>query len=103
MEASASSLEPRMSLPEAVVRICRPGLVRAITGGIAFYRRASSSPGCGSRQPSQRWGLALNVFMVSIVQSVSNAIWQPKVAPQVQGRVFSLRRLKDWERGRYAA
>jgi len=40
--------------------------------------------------------------MVSIVQSVSNAIWHPKVAPQVQGRVFSLRQLKDWERGRYA-
>jgi len=37
------------------------------------------------------FGLAFNVFFVSIVQSISNAIWQSKVAPEVQGRVFSLR------------
>lgn len=36
-------------------------------------------------------GLAFNVFVVTIVQSISNAIWQLKVAPEVQGRVFSLR------------
>ena len=31
-----------------------------------------------------------------LTQSASNAIWQAKVAPDVQGRVFSARRLIAW-------
>jgi hypothetical protein len=38
--------------------------------------------------------LASMTFPVS--QSASNAIWQSKVAPDIQGRVFSARRLIAW-------
>jgi hypothetical protein len=31
-----------------------------------------------------------------VTQSASNAIWQSKVAPDIQGRVFSARRLIAW-------
>jgi DHA3 family macrolide efflux protein-like MFS transporter len=31
-----------------------------------------------------------------LTQSASNAIWQSKVAPDIQGRVFSARRLIAW-------
>jgi len=36
-------------------------------------------------------GLAFTTVIVAVVQSVSNAIWQLKVSPEIQGRVFSLR------------
>jgi len=65
--------------------------VRAVTGGIAFYMLGVIIAGLRIHSAFPALGLALNVFMVSIVQSVSNAIWQRKVAPEVQGRVFSLR------------
>ena len=35
-------------------------------------------------------------FSIPIYQSSSNAIWQTKVAPDVQGRVFSIRRMIAW-------
>ena len=66
-------------------------MVRSVTGGIAFYMLGVVIAGLRIHPAFPALGLTLNVFMVSIVQSVSNAIWQLKVAPEVQGRVFSLR------------
>lgn len=66
-------------------------MVRSVTGGIAFYMLGVVIAGLRIHPAFPALGLALNVFTVSIVQSVSNAIWQLKVAPEVQGRVFSLR------------
>ncbi len=44
------------------------------------------------------WALAafLGQFLVPIVNGSNQALWQAKVAPDVQGRVFSIRRLIAW-------
>jgi MFS family permease len=39
---------------------------------------------------------ALSSMTFPLTQSASNAIWQSKVAPDIQGRVFSARRLIAW-------
>jgi hypothetical protein len=39
---------------------------------------------------------ALSSMCFPLTQSASNAIWQSKVAPDIQGRVFSARRLIAW-------
>ena len=66
-------------------------LVRAVTGGIAFYMVGVIAAGLRIHPAFPALGLGLTVFVVAIVQSVSNAIWQLKVSPELQGRVFSLR------------
>lgn len=66
-------------------------LVRAAIGGIALYMLGIIVAGLGIHPAFPALGLAFNLFVVTIVQSISNAIWQMKVAPEVQGRVFSLR------------
>jgi len=40
--------------------------------------------------------LFLSAMTFPLTQSASNAIWQAKVAPDLQGRVFSARRLIAW-------
>jgi MFS family permease len=67
------------------------GLMRACVGGIAVYMLGVILAGARPHPAFPALGLAFCVFVVVIVQSVSNAIWQSKVAPEVQGRVFSLR------------
>ena len=66
-------------------------LVRAAIGGIALYMVGIMFAGLRIHPAFPALGLAFNVLVVSIVQSISNAIWQLKVAPEAQGRVFSLR------------
>jgi DHA3 family macrolide efflux protein-like MFS transporter len=66
-------------------------IVRAITGGIAVYMIGIIVAGLRPAPEFVAFGLGFNVFVVTIVQSMSNTIWQLKVAPEVQGRVFSLR------------
>jgi DHA3 family macrolide efflux protein-like MFS transporter len=66
-------------------------LVRAAIGGIPLYMLGIIVAGLRIHPAFPALGLAFTVFFVTIVQSISNAIWQLKVAPAVQGRVFSLR------------
>jgi DHA3 family macrolide efflux protein-like MFS transporter len=66
-------------------------LVRAGIGGIALYMLGVIVAGLRIHPAFPALGLAFTVFILTNVQSISNAIWQLKVAPQVQGRVFSLR------------
>jgi uncharacterized repeat protein (TIGR01451 family) len=44
------------------------------------------------------WAAAgfLSFFLIPIINGSNQAIWQAKVAPDVQGRVFSIRRLIAW-------
>ncbi len=44
------------------------------------------------------WAIAsfFGAFMIPIVNGSNQAIWQRKVAPDIQGRVFSIRRLIAW-------
>jgi MFS family permease len=67
------------------------GRVRIIIGGIPLYMSGMMFAGLRPHPAFPALGLAFNLFFVAIVQSLSNAIWQSKVAPEVQGRVFSLR------------
>jgi DHA3 family macrolide efflux protein-like MFS transporter len=69
----------------------RKGMVRAVVGGIALYMLGIMLAGLRPHPAFVAVGLAFNVIVVTLVQSISNAIWQSKVAPRVQGRVFSLR------------
>lgn len=66
-------------------------LVRAVTSGIALYMMGIIVAGLRIHPAFPAVGLGFNVFVVALVQSISNAIWQRKVSPEVQGRVFSLR------------
>ena len=66
-------------------------LVRTVIGGIALYMVGVIVAGLRIHPAFPALGLGFTVFIVSIVQSMSNAIWQMKVSPEVQGRVFSLR------------
>ena len=51
------------------------------------------------------WAIAgfLGSFLVPFINGSNQAIWQAKVAPDVQGRVFSIRRLIAWFVGPIAA
>jgi MFS family permease len=44
------------------------------------------------------WGIAsfMGAFLVPFINGSNQAIWQAKVAPDIQGRVFSIRRLIAW-------
>jgi hypothetical protein len=44
------------------------------------------------------WGTAqlVSSFLIPIINGSNQAIWQSKVAPDIQGRVFSIRRLIAW-------
>ena len=66
-------------------------MIRVVVGGIALYMLGIMLAGLRPHPVFPAIGLGLNALIVSLVQSVSNAIWQSKVAPEVQGRVFSLR------------
>jgi len=46
--------------------------------------------------PAWITGMAITTIMVPLVNGSNQAIWQSKVAPDLQGRVFSARRLIAW-------
>jgi DHA3 family macrolide efflux protein-like MFS transporter len=57
----------------------------------------------GLGRPEPTWmmgvwaaGIALSALVVSLINGSNQAIWMAKVAPDVQGRVFSTRRLIAW-------
>lgn len=52
--------------------------------------------GLGRGLPLWAAGNFLGAFMVPLVNSSNQAIWQAKVAPDLQGRVFATRRLIAW-------
>ena len=52
--------------------------------------------GVGTWLPLWAAAIALSAFFAPLINSSNQAIWQAKVAPDVQGRVFSARRLIAW-------
>ena len=52
--------------------------------------------GLGRAVPAWIAGSFAGAFMVPIIDGSNQAIWQAKVAPDVQGRVFATRRLIAW-------
>ncbi len=52
--------------------------------------------GVGQTLPIWLVGLAISSLFIPLINGSNQAIWQAKVAPDVQGRVFSARRLIAW-------
>ncbi|MCB8954473.1 MAG: MFS transporter [Ardenticatenales bacterium] len=52
--------------------------------------------GLGQAWPVWAVALFLGALLIPIINGSNQAIWQSKVAPDVQGRVFSVRRLIAW-------
>jgi MFS family permease len=52
--------------------------------------------GLGRSLPVWATGNFISAFLVPLINSSNQAIWQAKVAPDVQGRVFATRRLIAW-------
>lgn len=66
-------------------------IVGWILGGIGF-----AIIGLNGGLPVWIAGIALSSIIVPLVNASNQAIWQSKVAPDLQGRVFSARRLIAW-------
>jgi hypothetical protein len=73
---------------------------RRIHGVLAGWALASLLEGVlmGLGRGVSVWVVAsfMGAFFVPIINASNQAIWQAKVAPDVQGRVFSIRRLIAW-------
>lgn len=52
--------------------------------------------GLGRSLPLWAIGMFVGAFVVPLINSSNQAIWQSKVAPDLQGRVFAIRRLIAW-------
>jgi DHA3 family macrolide efflux protein-like MFS transporter len=70
--------------------------VHGVLGGWAISGLTLLMLGLGQSLPV--WAVAgfLGSFLVPFINGSNQAIWQAKVAPDVQGRVFSIRRLIAW-------
>ncbi len=70
--------------------------VNGVLGGWILSGLFTSMAGVARSLPA--WAVAgfLNWSLVPIIDGSNQAIWQAKVAPDVQGRVFSIRRLIAW-------
>ena len=91
------------------------GAIGGVVGGVAmsawggFKRRVHgvlagwivsgfffSLVGLGTQLPAWVGALALSTIVVPLINGSNQAIWQSKVAPDLQGRVFSARTLIAW-------
>lgn len=71
-------------------------LVHGVLGGWAVSGLSLVVVGLGRGLPVWAAGLFLGSLIGAIINGSNQAIWQAKVAPDVQGRVFSVRRLIAW-------
>jgi DHA3 family macrolide efflux protein-like MFS transporter len=70
--------------------------VHGVLGGWAISGLALLLVGVGQSLPVWAVAAFAGGFFVPIINGSNQAIWQAKVAPDVQGRVFSIRRLIAW-------
>jgi MFS family permease len=68
-------------------------LIRGVMLGIFFGGISMTVTGLRASVPLIVAGVVALMVLVPIVKPASNVLWQTKVAPAVQGRVFSLRRM----------
>lgn len=71
-------------------------LVNGVLAGWALSGLSMITIGFGRGLPLWAAGLFVGAVLVPIINGSNQAIWQAKVAPDVQGRVFSIRRLIAW-------
>lgn len=75
------------------------GFKRKVHGVLAGWAVSSfffALVGLGTRLPLWIGAMALSTILVPLINGSNQAIWQSKVAPDVQGRVFSARTLIAW-------
>lgn len=75
------------------------GFKRRVHGVLAGWIVSSfffALVGLGTSLPLWVGGMALSTILSPLINGSNQAIWQSKVAPDVQGRVFSARRLIAW-------
>ena len=70
--------------------------VHGVLFGWIFSGLSMAIIGFSGGLPVWMAGLALSALVVPLVNGSNQAIWQSKVAPDLQGRVFSARRLIAW-------
>jgi uncharacterized repeat protein (TIGR01451 family) len=70
--------------------------VHGVLGGWILSGLFLSMAGVAQSLPAWAAAAFLGFFLVPIINGSNQAIWQAKVAPDVQGRVFSTRRLIAW-------
>jgi uncharacterized repeat protein (TIGR01451 family) len=70
--------------------------VNGVLGGWVLSGLSLALMGMGQAVPVWVMGAFAGNFLVPIINGSNQAIWQSKVAPDVQGRVFSTRRLIAW-------
>jgi len=96
---SAQSAGALGGLVGGVVMSVWDGFKRKIHGillGWILYSTCSLVLGIGQTLPIWVVAVALTAAFSAIVNAFNQTIWQAKVAPDVQGRVFSVRRLISW-------
>ena len=75
------------------------GFKRKVHGVLAGWAVSSfffALVGLGTRLPLWIGAMALSTILVPLINGSNQAIWQSKVAPDLQGRVFSARTLIAW-------
>lgn len=75
------------------------GFKRRVHGVLAGWILSSfflALVGLGSQLSLWVGAMVLSTFLIPLVNGSNQAIWQAKVAPDLQGRVFSARRLIAW-------
>jgi len=70
--------------------------VHGVLAGWAISSFFFALVGVGTRLPFWVAAMALSTILVPLINGSNQAIWQSKVAPDVQGRVFSARTLIAW-------
>lgn len=71
-------------------------LVHGVLLGWAISGFSMMIVGLGRGLPMWAAGLFLGTLLIPVINGSNQAIWQAKVAPDIQGRVFSIRRLIAW-------
>lgn len=71
-------------------------LVNGVLMGWALSGMSMIIVGFGRGLPLWAAGLFVGSVLIPVINGSNQAIWQAKVAPDVQGRVFSIRRLIAW-------
>lgn len=70
--------------------------IHGVLGGWIYFGVASILIGLKFGLPAWMTGLVLAALAGPLINASNQAIWQSKVAPDLQGRVFSARRLIAW-------
>jgi hypothetical protein len=70
--------------------------VHGVLGGWMVSGIAYAMLGVASGLPGWMLFMAFSMMLIPLIDASNQAIWQTKVSPDIQGRVFSARRIIAW-------